>query len=60
MWTMIIICGVGCFLCILAPVLMWAACERMDDRLNVTGIASLLLGEILIWIYLAWFFMTRV
>ena len=61
MHAIIIIAVIGCALCILAPVLAWIACERiMDERLHIASVASLLLGEILIWIYLAWFFTTRV
>ncbi len=60
MCAMIITGVIGCVFCILAPVLMWVAYVRMNEATNIAGIASLLIGEILVWVYLVWFLVTRV
>lgn len=60
MCAMIITCGAGCALCVASPILTWLACEYENELIHIASIASLLIGEILIWIYLAWFLMTRV
>ena len=57
---MILIAAAGCFLGILAPVLRWIACDRMDDKIYDASVLSLCASEILIGIYLIWFFTTRV
>ena len=53
---MLIIGVIGSVLCILAPALVWVAYDRMDDAIYTAGMASLILGEILVWVYLTWFF----
>lgn len=52
---MLIIGVIGSILCILAPALVWVAYDRMDDAIYTAGIVSLILGEILVWVYLTWF-----
>lgn len=60
MYTVIIIGASGCLLAILAPILRWIACDRMNDRIYAASVLSLWLGEILIWLYLIKVFVTGV
>ena len=60
MCAMIIACGVGCALCVVSLILRWIGCEYENEVAYTASVASLWLGEILIWIYLVWFLVTRV
>lgn len=50
---------VGCVITAIAPLLKWIAYKRMNDRLDLVSLICLCGGEVMIAIYLGWFFAMR-